>query len=493
VWPSKEAAEKAIQDVHNFVHLGKCASDLQLLARAAYHHGILDKFRKMLVALEVHAKDLHPKKKVEAHPNGQQLQTDDGKGKSKGKVDDNKGIGKADDNKGKGKGNKVDDNKVDDNKGKGIGKADDDKGIGKDELMQEEMEEKKVRLTLAEEERKLNILRREDVYAEWKEAAHLMDEESLQHVPSLRRFMPMLSKLFPERKFRCAWIGCPAWVEASSWEAHCNSCDWQPERCQEHCGCVVVRKGREQHETVERELLNSLKTWNISQMKHCLNISMSQCAACRVSDELVCKAKARIADCQRMMQTIRQHGILNMPGVSINLNACSIELGAGIPLATRAPPDDSPAIADGAEADVDRTLKDLAVLLNAVGESMVVEGHTGDTNPPEYWQSLAMNRAKFVVDLLETKYGVPRLRALPRGAPGGGVKVVLTRATLQEVFATMDADGDGMFSRDEFEGAQVTLSQWFNEMQISDLRRLFIDKDLVDFRKFCKDCGKDLD
>lgn len=62
---------------------------------------------------------------------------------------------------------------------------------------------------------------------------------------------------------------------------------------------------------------------------------------------------------------------------------------------------------------------------------MIVEGHTGGTSPPEYWQELADNRAKLICTTLVRK-GVKPSLIQPLGVPGGGAKVVVYPAGDEE-------------------------------------------------------------
>merc|ERR1719171_3033078 len=118
-----------------------------------------------------------------------------------------------------------------------------------------------------------------------------------------------------------------------------------------------------------------------------------------------------------------------------------------------------------------------------------MEGHTGSTNPPQFWQSLADNRAIYIVRRLEGEFGVPPLRAIPYGKPGGGVYVDIRRAAFREVFNVLDTDGDGQMSEKELEPARTTLGQWFSETQLSILFNRIRRQGSVDFRAFSEECG----
>lgn len=54
---------------------------------------------------------------------------------------------------------------------------------------------------------------------------------------------------------------------------------------------------------------------------------------------------------------------------------------------------------------------------------MIVEGHTGATDPHDYWQALADNRALLICRTLEQHGGVPSSLVKAIGVPGGGALV----------------------------------------------------------------------
>lgn len=64
----------------------------------------------------------------------------------------------------------------------------------------------------------------------------------------------------------------------------------------------------------------------------------------------------------------------------------------------------------------DEVLGDVAAICNAFSVPMVVEGHTKG-GESEFWQELAENRARLIIDSL-TRKGVPRKYMLPIGLPG---------------------------------------------------------------------------
>ena len=58
-------------------------------------------------------------------------------------------------------------------------------------------------------------------------------------------------------------------------------------------------------------------------------------------------------------------------------------------------------------------------MIRAFRKPMAIEGHTGETQPEEYWGALAQNRANLIVDLMTEHLGVPRDLAVPRVVPVG--------------------------------------------------------------------------
>lgn len=110
--------------------------------------------------------------------------------------------------------------------------------------------------------------------------------------------------------------------------------------------------------------------------------------------------------------------------VAIDLDTNTVLIKRPIRFAPRKPPDSSAEFEEAHLQQAEETVGDLATVLICYEEPMIVEGHTGGTNPPEYWQELADNRAKLICQTLGRK-GVKLSLIQPLGVPGGGAKVVV--------------------------------------------------------------------
>jgi outer membrane protein OmpA-like peptidoglycan-associated protein len=108
--------------------------------------------------------------------------------------------------------------------------------------------------------------------------------------------------------------------------------------------------------------------------------------------------------------------------VSVNERRHIVSILKPIEFATRQFPDDSADFEPAKKGEALQTIKDIAVCLKAYMEPMVVEGHTGNTDPPEYWTSLATNRANLICGCLVDE-GVPKDLLFPTGVAGGGSNV----------------------------------------------------------------------
>lgn len=318
-----------------------------------------------------------------------------------------------------------------------------------------------------------------------------MDTAGISDAPTFQQFMPLIEQALPSTLCRCPLMGCNASVPISELEAHKAGCDWRLVQCEAGCGAMVPAKMKEHHESVETNLRSAMKTWDVSRLKNCIKKAEGHCAFCRQSEKTLRKARANATKVQKAMANIKRSGAMEIPGISFDLETCTITLENGLPLAKRQPPDDSAAFKEGCEEEALKILKNIATILNSFGICMAMEGHTGDTDPPDFWQSLADNRGAFIVGILEAKFGVPKYRCIPYGKPGGGVIVNIRKAAFKEVFALMDTDKDGMMSLDELVPAKTALLQWFHEHQLDSLFRKFNLQDKVDVRMFCEDCDVD--
>jgi len=114
--------------------------------------------------------------------------------------------------------------------------------------------------------------------------------------------------------------------------------------------------------------------------------------------------------------------------ISVEYDLCTISVEKPIQFENRKPPDASAALEKNNQKESEETLWDLASVLKAYMEPMIIEGHTGKTSPREYWGQLADNRSNLIARYLEGA-GVPQGICIPKGCPGGGAKVLVFPAS----------------------------------------------------------------
>jgi outer membrane protein OmpA-like peptidoglycan-associated protein len=110
--------------------------------------------------------------------------------------------------------------------------------------------------------------------------------------------------------------------------------------------------------------------------------------------------------------------------VSVDEAKRSVSILKPIEFATRKPPDTSAELEHSRQAEAIITIKDVALVLRAYMEKMIVEGHTGATEPASYWNTLAQNRANLICSIL-VENGVSSGLLEPIGVAGGGAKVLI--------------------------------------------------------------------
>merc|ERR1719171_76496 len=110
--------------------------------------------------------------------------------------------------------------------------------------------------------------------------------------------------------------------------------------------------------------------------------------------------------------------------VSVDERTKSVTILKPIEFATRKPPDTSAELEYSRLDEAVSTIKDVAIVLKAYMEKMIVEGHTGATEPALYWNTLAQNRADLICSIL-VDYGVSPGLLEAVGAAGGGAKVLI--------------------------------------------------------------------
>lgn len=165
----------------------------------------------------------------------------------------------------------------------------------------------------------------------------------------------------------------------------------------------------EHFEKVEDELRKVIVTWNVTRIRDALvrgsgpdhnlfSVKECKCEGCVLPAPMIAACEdmlKRLAAKVRLVEPICRKG-----GITIDYDNCSVEIKKTISFANRKPPDTSAEINPGAMSEALEVMGDLAVVLNAFLEPMVIEGHTGGEDPPEYWGELARNRAQLLVDFL---------------------------------------------------------------------------------------------
>lgn len=312
------------------------------------------------------------------------------------------------------------------------------------------------------------------------------DEEYLIDLPLVGENIEVYEKYVPEKVIQC-FMGCGQMIKVSEWQEHQANCMME---CPE-CGLRVRKDMFEHHQQVEKELRASLKTWNHLRVKRALHTVQTHCLACRQPPSVITDAETYLWHLQKKIKALKQSGVLKRGNVSIDFDNCVVNMDVEISFMSRQPPDATADITDGKEEEAERVMADLAVVVNIFQVSMVIEGHTGATEPADYWGELALNRAKLISETMVENYGVSAMLALPRGEPGGGAKVVVRPAALKEIFQTFDLDGSGMIDSDELKKAKAALGEFLSPDQVKEMI-LAADSNedgQIDYAEFCTKFG----
>jgi len=190
------------------------------------------------------------------------------------------------------------------------------------------------------------------------------------------------------------------------------------------------------------ELEASMGTWNVKRIKRALQ-KVKFADGCPPCPGLIRRAEKEVWYLEVKLNRILASGVLQRGNVDIDFDAGVIKINKEIPFDAKTPPEDPTANFKDEQAEKDAAviLKDLAEVVATFDEAVVIEGHTGGTEPHEYWQALGNNRAARIVEEIE-RCGVRDEIAIPRGVPGGGVYFHVRKATLleadEEMFATKE-------------------------------------------------------
>lgn len=285
------------------------------------------------------------------------------------------------------------------------------------------------RVTGASEERK------REARIELGDALDVLQSQDLQ---VLQAGLGAVLDLLPGREIPCCQ-GCEKLMPVVDYREHARvECPDRLVRCRLKCSKQVKFKYRQHHEEIEKRLAEQLLWWNVEKLRACVQEAkghccdprcrkMRLCTGCKQPPALAKEAEHKL---HRLEEKVRKvTPVIRRGSVSINFDRNEIAIEKTIPFASRKPPDASAEFEDLRVAD--EILTDLAIVLRTFDQKMIVEGHTGSTDPPEYWQLLAMNRAVLICQKLAQKGVKPRL-LVAMGCPGGGAKVVVVPAPEEE-------------------------------------------------------------
>jgi hypothetical protein len=292
-----------------------------------------------------------------------------------------------------------------------------------------------------------------------------VDQEKIIDLHLLSGAAGAFAKFQPARTFRCG-NGCGQDISAKDWVAHQDVC-MVP--CTNGCGQRVRQKDLQHHVDVEKELLKSAETWNVIRIKRALHVAKFHCMGCRLQGKILDDVEIKYWHLARKIKKLRETGVLNRGNVSLDYDNCNINMDKEIPFANRSQPDTSADFADGKSEMARQIINDLSIVINCFQMGMVLEGHTGATEPYEYWSELAANRAGLLSQIMVEDYGVAKLLAIPKGCPGGGAKVIVRPATPQDIFESFDLDNSGTISADELSEAKKSLGELLSLQQVNEI------------------------
>jgi hypothetical protein len=189
-----------------------------------------------------------------------------------------------------------------------------------------------------------------------------------------------------------------------------------------------------QHCEVRDGLQHVLKTWDVAALDDYITKiagpeyperfakKEDKGFACRFPKHVISACFARK---ERLQAKARECDVAVARGtVSVDEAKRSVSILKPIEFATRKPPDTSAELEHSRQAEAIITIKDVALVLRAYMEKMIVEGHTGATEPASYWNTLAQNRANLICSIL-VENGVSSGLLEPIGVAGGGAKVLI--------------------------------------------------------------------
>lgn len=320
------------------------------------------------------------------------------------------------------------------------------------------------------------------------DAISLVEEAGLIDLHLLRQNADVLQRFLPEKEIPC-YNNCGKKILVQDWPEHSKTCMFECPKC----GMFVFGEANfKHHKEVEEELMASLKTWNHKRIKRALTVATTHCMACKLPPLVIGSAEAKLWHLQKKFKTLRDAGLLARGNISVDVDNCRVNMEVELPFANRQQPDTSAEIVAGKEQLADGVIKDLAIVINVFQVTMTIEGHTGASEPRDYWAELALNRAKLISGTMIEKYNVNAILALPRGEPGGGAKVIVRPAELSEIFQSFDLDGTGTIDSSELRQASAALGSFMSPEKVKELIREADGSGdgLIDYQEFCANFAK---
>lgn len=308
----------------------------------------------------------------------------------------------------------------------------------------------------------------DEVRQDLQEAMSRVKEQDLFDAYLLRKSADAVAHFCPETCIPCL-NGCGTQLAMEQWKKHEASCKFKLVPCpNKNCGMMVCSKDLKHHLEVEKDLNSALETWNCARIKKALQVAKFHCSGCRMPGTIINEAEAKLWDLTRKFKRLRDLGVLQRGNVSIDYNKCQVNIDKDIPFENRKEPDTSAEFKKGDEEKAERIVQDLSIVVATLKVSMVLEGHTGATEPWNYWQALAKNRAILINDTM-VRFGVPDCLGIPVGCPGGGAKVIVRPAKPEDIFKSMDVDDDGYIDPEELQKAKGALGQFMPLGEIDGL------------------------
>lgn len=291
--------------------------------------------------------------------------------------------------------------------------------------------------------------RKQEAIQELNDAMFLAEKTRLRDFPLYYEIAHrVLSKVLPDKKFPCP-LSCEESVDSTTFEAHIlhdcplrkMQCDCMPlvipkdgpEGTEIRCLEYVVAREIEHHKEIHEELKCVLPTWNAPKLREIFDKCVHdghkffsnkecQCRGCQFDEEIVRLVERRcnwLDEKVGLCSPILDHGFL-----ALDFDAKSVAIEDGVKFESAEAPDTAAKFEESDEERTTAILQDLAVILNAFMEEMVIDVGTDVAEPVEFAQELATNRAVVIINSL-ADLGVSRTLMQAKGNPGGGKRIAL--------------------------------------------------------------------